>query len=216
MPLVELTAPDGSTWSWDRYRLGVTRYKKTIADAAVDGVIPEEDRLHEGGDVSAVDDRPQAVGGAAPGPRRPSRRGCVRSTVGRPGPHHPLGGGRGGHFHRSGRSGGGHRTSRSGRPGSSRIGPDKVRHGGPRTPEEEVAHREFISVGLEVGDPDPGRDVDRQAGFGVAGEPEPDVAKELGQLPPGPKAISGTHHDVGCRRRGRTAGSESGTKTSLV
>ena len=40
VPLVELRAGD-RTWSWDRQRLDRIRYKRTLADAAVDGVIPE-------------------------------------------------------------------------------------------------------------------------------------------------------------------------------
>ena len=28
-------------WSWDRQRLARIRYKKTLADAAVDGLVPE-------------------------------------------------------------------------------------------------------------------------------------------------------------------------------
>ena len=32
---------DGNTWSWDRYRLQCIRYKRTLADAVIDGVVPE-------------------------------------------------------------------------------------------------------------------------------------------------------------------------------
>lgn len=36
---------DGDTWSWDRNRLGVIRYKRTLSDCALDGVIPETVRI---------------------------------------------------------------------------------------------------------------------------------------------------------------------------
>lgn len=32
---------DGNVWSWDRYRLQCIRYKRTLADAVIDGVVPE-------------------------------------------------------------------------------------------------------------------------------------------------------------------------------
>lgn len=32
---------DGQDWSWDRYRLQCIRYKRTLADAVIDGVVPE-------------------------------------------------------------------------------------------------------------------------------------------------------------------------------
>lgn len=41
IPLVELRRGGEDTWSWDRTRLQVIQYKKTLADAALDGVIPE-------------------------------------------------------------------------------------------------------------------------------------------------------------------------------
>jgi hypothetical protein len=40
VPLVELRR-GGDAWSWDRTRLQVIQYKRTLADAAIDGVIPE-------------------------------------------------------------------------------------------------------------------------------------------------------------------------------
>ncbi|MCI0464153.1 MAG: hypothetical protein L0Z62_45040 [Gemmataceae bacterium] len=40
VPLVELRQGD-RVWSWDRLRLDRIRFKRTLADAAVDGVIPE-------------------------------------------------------------------------------------------------------------------------------------------------------------------------------
>jgi superfamily II DNA or RNA helicase len=40
VPLVELRQRD-KVWSWDRLRLDRIRFKRTLADAAVDGVIPE-------------------------------------------------------------------------------------------------------------------------------------------------------------------------------
>lgn len=40
VPVVELRE-GGRVWSWDRQRLDRIRYKRTLADAAVDGVIPE-------------------------------------------------------------------------------------------------------------------------------------------------------------------------------
>lgn len=40
VPLVELRQGNGS-WSWDRRRLDRIRFKRTLADAVVDGVIPE-------------------------------------------------------------------------------------------------------------------------------------------------------------------------------
>jgi len=41
IPTVVLRTPGGQDWSWDRYRLQVIEYKRTLADAALDGVIPE-------------------------------------------------------------------------------------------------------------------------------------------------------------------------------
>jgi len=42
VPLVELRRGEGAdAWSWDRTRLQVIQYKRTLADAAIDGVIPE-------------------------------------------------------------------------------------------------------------------------------------------------------------------------------
>jgi len=41
IPVVVLHTPGGQDWSWDRYRLQVIEYKRTLADAALDGVIPE-------------------------------------------------------------------------------------------------------------------------------------------------------------------------------
>ena len=40
IPQVTLTN-SGDTWSWDKQRLARIKYKKTLADAAVDGVVPE-------------------------------------------------------------------------------------------------------------------------------------------------------------------------------
>jgi hypothetical protein len=36
---------DGGTWSWDRNRMGVIRYKRTLSDCALDGAIPETVRI---------------------------------------------------------------------------------------------------------------------------------------------------------------------------
>ena len=40
IPIVELCR-GSSRWSWDRHRLNRIQFKRTLADAAVDGVIPE-------------------------------------------------------------------------------------------------------------------------------------------------------------------------------
>jgi hypothetical protein len=61
-------------------------------------------------------------------------------------------------------------------------------------PEDQVAGRLLVAVGLEVGHTDPGWEVIGGPGLGVAGEPQPDIRK-TGQLfqgrghrrhPPGP------------------------------
>src|SRR5207249_8966057 len=36
---------DGRAWSWDRQRLAVIHYKKTLSDCALDGHIPETVRI---------------------------------------------------------------------------------------------------------------------------------------------------------------------------
>lgn len=41
VPVAEIVLPDGSVWSYDELRLRRIRFKRTLADAAVDGVPPE-------------------------------------------------------------------------------------------------------------------------------------------------------------------------------
>ena len=41
IPVVVLPGEQGREWSWDRYRLQCIEFKRTIADAVIDGVIPE-------------------------------------------------------------------------------------------------------------------------------------------------------------------------------
>jgi len=45
VPRVVLGEESGECWSWDAQRLQVIQYKKTLADAAVDGVVPEGRKL---------------------------------------------------------------------------------------------------------------------------------------------------------------------------
>lgn len=50
VPQVELNSEWG-TWSWDRYRLQCIRFKRSLADAVIDGVVPEgrlptQDEMH--------------------------------------------------------------------------------------------------------------------------------------------------------------------------
>lgn len=45
IPQVVLQDEVGGFWSWDDQRLQVIRYKKTLADAALDGVIPQGRRM---------------------------------------------------------------------------------------------------------------------------------------------------------------------------
>ncbi len=52
IPLVEVRREGEDAWSWDRTRLQVIQFKRTLADAALDGVIPEgelptRDKLQE-------------------------------------------------------------------------------------------------------------------------------------------------------------------------
>ncbi len=41
IPIVRLSGRNGKAWSWDRYRLQCIEYKRTLADAVVDGAVPE-------------------------------------------------------------------------------------------------------------------------------------------------------------------------------
>jgi len=40
IPITQATLPDGTTWSWCQERLARLHWKRSLADAAVDGVIP--------------------------------------------------------------------------------------------------------------------------------------------------------------------------------